>query len=383
MIAIATIIVLIVVVLLGIHYGHKPKAIQAPKPAPVAVVPAPAPREPAPNATAAGKAPSNPKPEPHKYPIVEGDRLLWIADAACNATSRYQEIADLSGVKDADKIYFGRQLLIPGDCKADFTPRRAHGYRHHDVAIDTTITKSDKPVTSASVLTADQRFVFTVPKYNRYDWNPYLPKIPLPTISTGTNVETASNITAPPVTALAAPTQSAAAPSTTLAKAVKGRIWYEIQIAPDVFPRQIADGSFAAFLVNHKSPASRAKYKLYLKTGVIVTHDGNGDAHVFAELKQAPTESQKLALVFVAAQSGPFQIGTVTLGKGHVVESAPHALPKFKRSDYTELQLDFPLRPKNQGKVVVLCSAQAGIGLIFGPWGPLATGGACVISQLF
>ena len=151
----------------------------------------------------------------------------------------------------------------------------------------------------------------------------------------------------------------------------------------DFFPRQIADGSFAAFLVNHKSPASRAKYKLYLKTGVIVTHDGNGDAHVFAELKQAPTESQKLALVFVAAQSGPFQIGTVTLGKGHVVESAPHALPKFKRSDYTELQLDFPLRPKNQGKVVVLCSAQAGIGLIFGPWGPLATGGACVISQLF
>jgi hypothetical protein len=73
-------------------------------------VPAPAPPEPE---RAAAPPPPPPPPPPRTYTVVSGDTLWAIAERFYGDGSKYQRIADASGVSNPDLIHPGQVLTIP------------------------------------------------------------------------------------------------------------------------------------------------------------------------------------------------------------------------------------------------------------------------------
>jgi len=92
-----------------------PAAAEAPEPAGEAVPGAaeePAPPAPEP-AAAAAPPPPPPPPAPRTYTVVSGDTLWAIAERFYGDGSKYQVIADASGVSNPDLIHPGQVLTIP------------------------------------------------------------------------------------------------------------------------------------------------------------------------------------------------------------------------------------------------------------------------------
>jgi hypothetical protein len=88
-----------------------------PPPAPAAEVPAPevvpaAAEEPAP-APEPEPAPAPPPPPPRTYTVVSGDTLWAISERFYGDGSKYQAIADASGIANPDLIHPGQELTIP------------------------------------------------------------------------------------------------------------------------------------------------------------------------------------------------------------------------------------------------------------------------------
>jgi len=88
-----------------------------PPPAPAAEVPAPevvpaAAEEPAP-APEPEPAPAPPPPAPRTYTVVSGDTLWAISERFYGDGSKYQVIADASGISNPDLIHPGQELTIP------------------------------------------------------------------------------------------------------------------------------------------------------------------------------------------------------------------------------------------------------------------------------
>jgi LysM repeat protein len=73
-------------------------------------VPAPAPPKPE---RAAAPPPPPPPPPPRTYTVVSGDTLWAIAERFYGDGSKYQRIADASGVSNPDLIHPGQVLTIP------------------------------------------------------------------------------------------------------------------------------------------------------------------------------------------------------------------------------------------------------------------------------
>jgi nucleoid-associated protein YgaU len=92
-----------------------PPPSEAPEPAGDAVpVAAEEPAPPAPEpAAAAAPAPPPPPSAARTYTVVSGDTLWAIAERFYGDGSRYQVIADASGVSNPDLIYPGQVLTIP------------------------------------------------------------------------------------------------------------------------------------------------------------------------------------------------------------------------------------------------------------------------------
>ena len=74
--------------------------------------PAPAPA-PEPDAAAAPPPPPPPPPAPRTYTVVSGDTLWAISERFYGDGSKYQVIADASGVSNPDLIHPGQVLTIP------------------------------------------------------------------------------------------------------------------------------------------------------------------------------------------------------------------------------------------------------------------------------
>jgi nucleoid-associated protein YgaU len=84
---------------------------QAPEVAPAAEeAPAPAPE---PEAEPAAPPPPPPPPAPRTYTVVSGDTLWAISERFYGDGSKYQVIADASGVSNPDLIHPGQVLTIP------------------------------------------------------------------------------------------------------------------------------------------------------------------------------------------------------------------------------------------------------------------------------
>jgi hypothetical protein len=93
-----------------------PPATEAPEPAGEAVPVAaeePAPPAPEPAAAAEPPPPPPPPPAPRTYTVVSGDTLWAISERFYGDGSKYQVIADASGVSNPDLIYPGQVLTIP------------------------------------------------------------------------------------------------------------------------------------------------------------------------------------------------------------------------------------------------------------------------------
>ena len=86
-----------------------PPAAQAPAPE---VVPA-AVQEPAPAAEPEPAPAPPPPPAPRTYTVVSGDTLWAISERFYGDGSKYQVIADASGISNPDLIYPGQVLTIP------------------------------------------------------------------------------------------------------------------------------------------------------------------------------------------------------------------------------------------------------------------------------
>jgi hypothetical protein len=91
-----------------------------PPPAPAAEVPAPevvpaAAEEPAPapEPEPAPAPPPPPPPAPRTYTVVSGDTLWAISERFYGDGSKYQVIADASGISNPDLIHPGQELTIP------------------------------------------------------------------------------------------------------------------------------------------------------------------------------------------------------------------------------------------------------------------------------
>jgi LysM repeat protein len=89
---------------------------------PVAPPPPPAEQAPTPEVVAAAveepaavaePAPPPPPPAPRTYTVVSGDTLWAISERFYGDGSKYQVIADASGISDPDLIYPGQVLTIP------------------------------------------------------------------------------------------------------------------------------------------------------------------------------------------------------------------------------------------------------------------------------
>jgi nucleoid-associated protein YgaU len=93
-----------------------PPATEAPEPAGDAVPVAaeePAPPAPEPAAAAAPPPPPPPPPSARTYTVVSGDTLWAISERFYGDGSKYQVVADASGVSNPDLIYPGQVLTIP------------------------------------------------------------------------------------------------------------------------------------------------------------------------------------------------------------------------------------------------------------------------------
>ena len=90
-----------------------PPAVEASEPAvtPAAVDEAPAPPEPA--EAPAPPPPPPPPPAPRTYTVVSGDTLWAIAERFYGDGSKYQVIADASGIPNPDLIHPGQVLTVP------------------------------------------------------------------------------------------------------------------------------------------------------------------------------------------------------------------------------------------------------------------------------
>ena len=77
-----------------------PAAAEEPLPAPEAPAPPPPP-------------PPPPPPAPRTYTVVSGDTLWAISERFYGDGSRYQQIADASGISNPDLIHPGQVLTIP------------------------------------------------------------------------------------------------------------------------------------------------------------------------------------------------------------------------------------------------------------------------------
>jgi LysM repeat protein len=75
--------------------------------------PAPAAPEPAVAAESAAPPPPPPPPAARTYTVVSGDTLWAIAERFYGDGSKYQVIADASGVSNPDLIYPGQVLTVP------------------------------------------------------------------------------------------------------------------------------------------------------------------------------------------------------------------------------------------------------------------------------
>ena len=96
----------------GPAWSSKTDTDDAPPPAPEA--PAPAPEVvPAAEEAPAPAPESEPAPAPRTYTVVSGDTLWAISERFYGDGSKYQVIADASGVADPDLIYPGQVLTIP------------------------------------------------------------------------------------------------------------------------------------------------------------------------------------------------------------------------------------------------------------------------------
>jgi len=90
-----------------------PPAAEEPAGEPVAVA-AEEPAPPAPEpAAAAAPPPPPPPPAPRTYTVVSGDTLWAISERFYGDGSKYQVIADASGIANPDLIYPGQVLTIP------------------------------------------------------------------------------------------------------------------------------------------------------------------------------------------------------------------------------------------------------------------------------
>jgi nucleoid-associated protein YgaU len=83
-----------------------PAAIEEP-------VPAPAPPAPEPEAAPPPPPPPPPPPAPRTYTVISGDTLWAIAERFYGDGSKYQRIADASGISNPDLIHPGQVLTIP------------------------------------------------------------------------------------------------------------------------------------------------------------------------------------------------------------------------------------------------------------------------------
>jgi nucleoid-associated protein YgaU len=83
-----------------------PAAIEEP-------VPAPAPPEPEPAAAPPPPPPPPPPAPPRSYTVVSGDTLWAIAERFYGDGSKYQRIADASGISNPDLIFPGQVLTMP------------------------------------------------------------------------------------------------------------------------------------------------------------------------------------------------------------------------------------------------------------------------------
>jgi hypothetical protein len=71
------------------------------------------PAPPAPEPAAAAPPPPPPPPAPRTYTVISGDTLWAIAERFYGDGSKYQEIANASGISNPDLIYPGQVLTIP------------------------------------------------------------------------------------------------------------------------------------------------------------------------------------------------------------------------------------------------------------------------------
>jgi LysM repeat protein len=76
-------------------------------------VPAPAPPAPEPEAAPPPPPPPPPPPAPRTYTVISGDTLWAIAERFYGDGSKYQRIADASGISNPDLIHPGQVLTIP------------------------------------------------------------------------------------------------------------------------------------------------------------------------------------------------------------------------------------------------------------------------------
>ena len=89
-----------------------PPPVEEPEVAPAAVkeaAPAPAPE----TAPAPPPPPPPPPPAPRTYTVVSGDTLWAISERFYGDGSKYQQIANASGISNPDLIHPGQVLTIP------------------------------------------------------------------------------------------------------------------------------------------------------------------------------------------------------------------------------------------------------------------------------
>ena len=105
----------------GPAWSSKTETAEPPPPAPEAAAPevapaaeeAPAPPAPEAEPAAPPPPPPPPPPAPRTYTVVSGDTLWAISERFYGDGSKYQVIADASGVSNPDLIHPGQVLTIP------------------------------------------------------------------------------------------------------------------------------------------------------------------------------------------------------------------------------------------------------------------------------
>jgi nucleoid-associated protein YgaU len=97
----------------GPAWSTKTETDAPPPPEPEAAAPEAAAPEVAPAAAETAPAPEPPEPAPRTYTVVSGDTLWAISERFYGDGSKYQVIADASGISNPDLIQPGQVLTIP------------------------------------------------------------------------------------------------------------------------------------------------------------------------------------------------------------------------------------------------------------------------------